>query len=216
MEMTLRSFIVVSALLALCLMSCGSVDRAHYTTQPSDDTQPETVCSQSPLQTGGTAGAVAPAEPSRPDASVTEGGDWQIYRNQQYSLVFRYPPIYTLRVREDTSDPDRLFRISLLPAHAVGSPLEDRIPPAFAVDVYDNSVRRSIEELLKEKGFSPDKSRYSVSAITIGGFPGLRVTDRAQLAPNIFYYVAREGYVYRFTPLGLHSRQILESVQFEP
>lgn len=208
METTLRSFIVVLALLTSCLMGCGGVD---------DDTQPETADSQSSIQSGGTPGTVPPAEPSRPDTSMTEGGGWQIYRNQECTLTFRYPPTYVLRVREDTSDPDQLLRIGLLSPHAVGSPLEDRFPPDFAVDVYYDPAGRSIEEwLIEKKGFSPDNPRYGLSAVTIGGLPGLSVTYRIQLAPNTFYYVAREGYVYRFTPLGLHSRQILESVQFEP
>lgn len=202
MEIILRSFIVVSALLTLCLMGCGS-----------NDTQPETAGSQSPGQPGGTAGAASPAQPTTSDASATEDDDWQLYRNRQYSLTLRYPLIYTLRVSEDTSDPDCLLRIGLLSPDAVGSPLEDRIPPAFAAAVHDNSVRRSIEEWIEEK-LTPAKSRYGISVVTIGGIPGLRVTYQTQLAPNIFYYVAREGYVYRFTPLGQYSEQILESVQF--
>lgn len=217
LKMTLHSIIAVSTLLALGLMSCGGMDRAPFTTLPSGGTQPESVGSQSPLQPGDTAGAVPPAGPSRPDvSSVKEDGDWQIYRNEQYSLTFQYPPTYAIRVRENTSNPSQFLRISLLTPHAVGSPLEDRIPPAFAVDIYDNSVRRSIKEWLEERGLPPDNSRFSISAVTIGGLPGLRVVDQAQLAPNIFYYVAHKKYVYHFTPLGLHSEQILESVRFEP
>jgi hypothetical protein len=213
--MTLRSFIDVPALLALCLVSCGGVGKVPSTAPPSDDTRAESVASRSPLQPGGTAGTVPPAAPSRPDASsVREGGDWHVYHAEQYSLAFRYPPTYV--PREDTPHPGQLLRISLLPPHAVGSPLEDLIPPAFAVDVYDNPVRRSIEQWLKERGIAQDKSRYSIEEVTIGGIPGLRVTSQLMLAPNIFYYVAREGYVYRFTPLGLHGEQILESVRFEP
>jgi hypothetical protein len=57
-------------------------------------------------------------------------------------------------------------------------------------------------------------ARVTRQAVQVGGLEGLRLTDQTLLAPNTFYYVARGPFVYRFTPLGGLSSQMLATVRF--
>jgi hypothetical protein len=54
----------------------------------------------------------------------------------------------------------------------------------------------------------------TIEVVQVGGADGIRLTDQTLLAPNSFYYVARGPFVYRLTPLGGLSSEMLETVLF--
>ena len=56
--------------------------------------------------------------------------------------------------------------------------------------------------------------RFTSEPVEVGGVKGVRLTDRALLAPNVFCYFARGPFIYRFTPLGIHSDKMLSTVKF--
>ena len=58
------------------------------------------------------------------------------------------------------------------------------------------------------------KSQDTVEEVTLDGAgDALRVRRAILLAPNEFYYFSTERYVYRLTPLGLYSGDMLGSFQ---
>jgi hypothetical protein len=96
----------------------------------------------------------------------------------------------------------------------VNSPIADREPPQFAVDVYDNASQRTLDAWLAGSGVNRNFARATQQAVQVGGVHGLRLTDQTLLAPNTFAFVARGPFVYRFTPLGGLSAQMLATVRF--
>jgi len=80
--------------------------------------------------------------------------------------------------------------------------------------VYDNASRQPLDSWLAASGATRTLARAAREAVTVAGTPAIRLTDQALLAPNTFYYVARGRFVYRFTPLGGRSDEMLATVRF--
>ncbi|MGB6176839.1 MAG: hypothetical protein WBF43_11020 [Methylocella sp.] len=141
---------------------------------------------------------------------------WQAYRNDQYSVELRYPPDYAVVTPRDQPQlrPAPLLRVWFKEGSLVNSPIADREPPQFALDVYDNASRQTLDAWLAGGGVTRNFARLTTQTVQVGGVEGLRLTDQTLLAPNTFYYVARGPFVYRFTPLGGLSGQMLATVRF--
>ena len=147
-------------------------------------------------------------------AASADLGTWPTYRNDQYGFELRYPPDYAIVQPRQRPQLAPLFRVWFKEAALASSPIADREPPQFAVDVYDNASQRPLDTWLVTSGAARDLARVAREAVQVGGVQGLRLTDQMMLAPNTFYYVARGPFVYRFTPLGRFSDQMLASVRF--
>jgi hypothetical protein len=139
---------------------------------------------------------------------------WRVYRNVQYSVELHYPPDYAAVKPRDQLQPPPLLRVWFKEASLVNSPIADREPPQFAIDVYDNGSQQTLDAWLAGSGVTRNFARATRQAVEVGGVQGLRLTDQTLLAPNTFYYVARGPFVYRFTPLGGLSSQMLATVRF--
>jgi hypothetical protein len=50
---------------------------------------------------------------------------------------------------------------------------------------------------------------------SLGDLTGLRVYFNRLSAPNEFYYFTSHGYVYKLTPLGKYSDEMLQSFQIK-
>jgi hypothetical protein len=141
---------------------------------------------------------------------------WRAYRNDQYSVELRYPPDYVVIKPSDQLQLQLrpLFRVWFKEASLVNSTIADREPPQFAVDVYDNASQQTLDAWLAGSGATRNFARVTQQAVQVGGVQGLRLTDQTLLAPNTFAYVARGPFVYRFTPLGGLSDEMLATVRF--
>lgn len=150
--------------------------------------------------------------PALSSQSASDLSTWSTYANRRFELTLRYPPDYAATEIDTPSLPARVLRLALQPV-SLRNPtgLE---PPAFAVDVYDNVSRQSLSAWLTGSGLVAGMRRPTQDAVQVGGVPGVRVIDQILLAPNTFYFVARGQFIYRFTPLGPYSDQILDTVRF--
>jgi hypothetical protein len=147
-------------------------------------------------------------------SSTVDLTSWRAYRNDQYSVELRYPPDYAVVKPRDQLQPPPLLRVWFKEASLANSPIADREPPQFAVDVYDNASQQTLDAWLAGSGVTRNFARVTKQAVQVGGVQGLRLADQTLLAPNTFYYVARGPFVYRFTPLGGLSDKMLATVRF--
>jgi hypothetical protein len=154
-----------------------------------------------------------------PDASLAQpgdGGPWRTYRSERFGFELRYPELYVLVEEASQSAPagQPLMQIRLLDRAMAQPPLASVAPAQFAVEVYANPSRDPLEPWVVARGFVPPVDRFGHGPARVGDVDGIRVTDRAQLAPNLYYFVAREAFVYRLVPLGPFADAILASFRF--
>jgi hypothetical protein len=153
--------------------------------------------------------ARAGTAPTGPSQSSPDLSTWLTYANQQYGVTLKYPSTYKVMVLQDQLQPAPIFRVGLqLASITRPSGMET---PQFAIDVFDNAAHASLDAWLASH---INLARTTRDAVQVGGENGIRIGYEILLAPNTFYYVARGSYVYRFTPLGLYSDDMLKTVQF--
>ena len=194
--------------MVLTMSGCGSTPEDSASSRSASDPP-----SQSPpANVGGAApGSESPPGGSPPEPAA-EKADWQVYRSDEYGLELRYPSDYALLSPGGEPQPQPAFRLWFGEETKAGSPLAGRMPPPFAVDIYDNAEQRPLREWLEAAGVSMRPDRRTLTPVEVAGREGLLLALSAQLAPNAFYYVAAGPYVYRFTPLGPSGDEILKTV----
>jgi hypothetical protein len=153
----------------------------------------------------------APTNPVPPGADQS---GWLTYANAQYGFTLRYPPtLATVQLKSDFR-PVPVIRLGFFERTMINSPILDREIPRLGIDVYDNASRASLDSWLEASGLLGTVVGLVRDQIELGGVPGIRLAARAQLFPNVFYFVARGPFVYRFTPVGADSDEMLATVRF--
>lgn len=138
---------------------------------------------------------------------------WRTYLLDEYRLELRHPPDFVVMPSGDRPAFVTRFRVWFQPSTIANSPVGGLSPPPLALDIFDNPRGEALDAWLGRPGAVP-QARFGRQPVTVGGVAAIRVTGSLQLAPNVFYYVARGPYIYRFTPLGLVGEQILATVSF--
>lgn len=155
--------------------------------------------------------AAGPAPAVQPAQGVES---WPVYRLDEYGVTLRHPPGVVTVPSGDRPALTARFRVWFQPSSIAESPLAAVAPPPLALDVFDNPAGESLDDWLGRSGAVP-QVRFGRERAEVGGVPAVRVTGSLQLAPNVFYYVARGAFIYRFTPLGPLGDQMLASVSFQ-
>lgn len=159
-----------------------------------------------------TAPGTSPSAP--PQVPPADTSAWIEYRNDLYGFALRYPPNYVTVQPHGELRPPPTFRVWFKEAHLANSPIANIEPPPFAVDVYENALRESLDGWLESSAAIRRLARMTREAAEVGGEQAVRVTSQVLVAPNVYYYVARGSLVYRFTPLGTLADQMLMAVRF--
>jgi len=156
---------------------------------------------------GGTFTQPAPA-PAPAQANVS---DWLTYSNAQYGFSVQYPREYAAIPARDSPKPAPLTRVWFLESALLNSETLNFEVPKLAVDVFDNSAGQSLDAWLAANIASAPAER---STTQVGGVNALRLASMTMALPNVFYYVAHNRFVYRFTPGGGFGDQMVETVSF--
>ena len=168
-----------------------------------------------------TSGAGADGEPGMVDSSAPQGlaleGEiqpavsWLVYQDQDFPFSIAYPDRYTILPpqSQSTENPSLIHQVRFLDHQLAAGDTADLELPNFTIEIYalgDLSLETFLEQNSRFGNREPFK---------LGGRDGMRVFSNRLIAPNEFYYFPDRNYVYKLTPMGEFSQQMLESFQIE-
>jgi hypothetical protein len=143
---------------------------------------------------------------------------WRMYTDKTYGFSIKYPRQYVVLPERDgqaEGGPARLHRVRFQDRKIASWQTANLEPPQFTIEVFEGGASASLRDWLQSlKWVRPTDTVESFEVE--GAKEGVRLRSMQQLAPNEFYYVATEKYVYRLTPLGEHSPQMLASFRLKP
>ena len=138
--------------------------------------------------------------PVAPTPTVMPDG-WLTYSEPAYAFSISYPASFVVLPDSSPPVPGLVKRVRFQDRQIASSPLADREPERFLIQVFRWTQPTSLETWLRAAGKLPpdgDVSRFS--------WPGARealvVRHRSAMAPNEFYYFATNNWAYALTPLG--------------
>ncbi len=138
--------------------------------------------------------------------------NWLTYHDQSYSFSISYPATYTILPESAKSmedEPAKVHQVRFLENQlASGDTMEFEIPN-FTIAVYELG-NQSLEAFVANKESGGEREAYS-----IGDLAGFRVFYNQLIAPGEYFYFSDSGYVYKLTPLGSYSQEMLHSFRIE-
>jgi hypothetical protein len=169
------------------------------TTADVSDSQPGMIDSKSP------------GEPVL-EQEISPAVGWLTYRDPDFHFSIQYPQNLVVLPEQNLpvdSRPGLLHEVRFLDEQLAGSDTAGLEVPQFSVAIY-NRGDQTLEAFLDANQIRGEREYY-----TQGNLSGLRVTLNQMIAPNEFYFFTELGYVYKLTPLGTSSQEILESFQIQ-
>lgn len=144
--------------------------------------------------------------------------EWPTYRDKAYSFTIRYPKTFVI-LREPTRQSEAALhvrhRVRFQDKQLAAGQTAAIEPPQFSIEVLENERSLSLRDWLASAvhvGAEDSVEPFHLD----GAGEGLRVRYAMQLAPNEFYYFARGKYIFKLTPLGQYSEQMLNSFRLNP
>ena len=163
---------------------------------------------------GGQPGMVDSKSPGEPnlEQETSPAVGWLTYRDPDFHFSIQYPEnLVILPDQNPPADtkPGLLREVRFLDEQLTGSDTAGLEIPQFSIAVF-NQGDQTLEAFLDTNQVRGERENYIQ-----GNLSGLRVTLNQMIAPNNFYYFTEHGYVYRLTPLGPLSQEMLESFQVQ-
>ena len=138
--------------------------------------------------------------------------DWLTYQDQTFLFSIEYPDTYTIlpeNIHLEETDPLTTHRVRFQDiALATGDTASFEIPK-FTIEIFELGDL-TLDAFLDTYAAGAEREVY-----TQGDLTGLRVYFNRLSAPNEFYYFTSHGYVYKLTPLGKYSDEMLQSFQIK-
>ena len=139
--------------------------------------------------------------------------NWLTHQDQTFLFSIDYPDTYTIlpeNVLLEETDPLAAHRVRFQDiALATGDTASFEIPK-FTIEIFELGDL-TLDAFLDYYATGAEREVYSQGDLT-----GWRVYFNRLSAPNEFYYFSSHGYVYKLTPLGNYSEQMLHSFQIKP
>ena len=139
--------------------------------------------------------------------------DWLTYQDQAFLFSIDYPDTYTIlpeSLGSEVIDPVVTHRVRFQDiALATGDTASFEIPK-FTIEIFELDDQ-TLDAFLDNYAAGAEREIY-----TQGNLTGFRVFFNRLSAPNEFYYFSSHGYVYKLTPLGKYSDEMLHTFQIRP
>jgi hypothetical protein len=190
-----------------------------YNLAPASEGDGGNISSLGEQTTGSVQGGEAGKIESKAPGGLTVNGDleraasWLTYNDQTSPFTINYPDTYTLLsagTQSQPSGPRLLQQVRFLDRQLAQGSTADLEIPNFTIEIFDIE-NHSLETFLDtyfEQGVR--------QSFNLGSLKGIRVYFNQLIAPNEFYYFADQGLVFKLTPLGEYSQEMLDSFQIQP
>ncbi|MGB5844233.1 MAG: hypothetical protein WBD62_00200 [Anaerolineales bacterium] len=161
---------------------------------------------------GGEPGMIESKSPSglTLEEEISQVVNWLSYQDQTYRFSIDYPESYMILPEEGLSlgsEPGLLMNVRFLDQQLASGDTADLEIPDFTIEIFDLG-NQTLETFLEDNLERGERERYK-----LGDLSGFRVYLNQMIAPNEFYYFAEYGFVYKLTPLGMYSQEMLDSFQ---
>ncbi len=150
--------------------------------------------------------------PHAADESAAQA--WRTYSNPRLAFSFDHPATWTVIESDRPEMTDAVFVVKMLSPDLDVPVMRERTPGSFMVEVFANPRQLSTQASLDARGW-PFGNDRSVTPTTIAGVTALDISTGRMFAPNRYMYIARNGCLFRLSPLAAESQKILESFRFE-
>ncbi len=157
---------------------------------------------------GSQAGSLESSAPAGSGEPVSKPVNWLVYQDETYKFSISYPDVYVILPEVELLreiDPDLAHRVRFQDADLAKGDTADLEPPQFTIEIF-KSNSSSLESFLDTKMPGARREPYK-----IGDLQGYRVSTNLLMAPNEFYFFSGNGYVFKLTPMGAYSQEMLES-----
>jgi hypothetical protein len=137
---------------------------------------------------------------------------WLTYQDQAFSFSINYPNIYLILPETANSEDDvpaKVHQVRFQDMQLATGDTADFELPNFMIEVFELDDQ-SLEAFIAQN--EPDGF---VEAYQVNNLNGFRVYYNQLIAPGEFYFFSANGYVYKLTPLGLYSQEMLHSFQIQ-
>lgn len=150
-----------------------------------------------------------------PEAEMTPPlPNWRMYVDAAYGFSISYPDSYVILEEKPelfkTIYPSLVQRVRFLDKDLAHGDTADLEPPQFSIEVYENPSPIPLTEWLGSNDV-PTGTREDVTVDTVSC---TQITKLILMAPNQFIYCAFKNNIYKFTPLGPFSQDMLKSFKF--
>ncbi|HEX6291779.1 MAG TPA: hypothetical protein VFZ66_21515 [Herpetosiphonaceae bacterium] len=156
----------------------------------------------------GVPAAAPPGQQGAPNAAPAQPASWLTYSSAQFNFSIDYPDVYVVAEGGDLPQniPHLIQRVRFMDKALAASPTANLQPPQFMIDVFENT-----DALVLEDWIAANERRGTPTEADVGNLRGYLVALQTMQAPNQFYFVSHGQYVYRLTPLGHFSAEMLRS-----
>ena len=162
--------------------------------------------------TSGSSGSSAPGE-----AEQAKPINWLTYSDEPFKFSIQYPDSYVILPEVDLMSenvsPGLVQQVRFQTRQLAEADTAALELPQFTVEVFKFSGQTPLDGFIKS--LLPF-SNMTIEPYTYGNLTGLRASTNRSLAPNQFYFFAGNDVVYKLTPLGEYSTEMLQSFQILP
>ena len=136
--------------------------------------------------------------------------DWLTYQDQSFLFSIDYPDTYTILpvdLGSEDKDPILIHRVRFQDKVLATGDTASLEIPKFNIEIFELGDQ-TLESFLDKYALGAEREVYKLGDLT-----GFRVYFNRLSAPNEFYYFSSHGYVYKLTPLGMYSEEMLHTFQ---
>jgi len=139
--------------------------------------------------------------------------NWLTYQDKSYGFSISYPDTYVIldeiELLKDI-DPVLVHRVRFQDKKLASGDTAKFELPQFTIEVYEKPAIDTLQAYIGAK-----IPGWTVESFKLGDLQGYRVSSNRLVAPNEFYFFEGSKFIYKLTPMGPYSQEMLQSFKIE-